>query len=251
MSIKSRKFISGGSLVVLLLIGIVVFLLAPAFTNSNTSAADALSDALSQTEQVKSYRFTVDSKMVEEETVRMGSTEAVVVFGEGAHFVTRMEGVPLAEGGFQETLLLLGKQYIRSRPDGEWKTFDTNFDPGNIPSLTPQQDFQMVDQLSKLQNLGVEDVMGVPARKIRGDINLTLKAQKMWGNNVDESGVDHRDQFLAGSEELTVWVGEDDDLIRAYEVKSTFPRFKTLTPFHSWYRVEISNFNEALELPRP
>ena len=129
--------------------------------------------------------------------------------------------------------------------------------PSTMPLLEPHENFNLYSDLIDVRVLGEEQVNGVPATKVRGNINMQSKVEKIWGNPETQSpelsagSEDPRGQFLAGSEEFTGWVGINDGLLHAYELHGSYPAFGELLQFEYSLRAEYFDFNEPLVLPTP
>ena len=218
----------------------------PLETLKNTEAAPV---------KVSTYRYTMDAwqtPQLEGDTDYKTFSEFTVVVGEGMHVITRMEG-----GGYHESLLLDGVQHFRNGPNEAWQTSYSSFDPSTMPLLEPHENFNLYSDLIDVRVLGEEQVNGVPATKVRGNINMQSKVEKIWGNPETQSpelsagSEDPRGQFLAGSEEFTGWVGINDGLLHAYELHGSYPAFGELLQFEYSLRAEYFDFNEPLVLPTP
>ncbi len=216
---------------------------------------EILRSAEAATTQVSTYRFTIDAfqtPQVEGDTDYKTFSEFTVVSGKGMLVISRLDG-----GGYHESLLLDGVQHFRNGPDEAWQTVYSGSNPSAISPLEPQGNLNLFSDLIDASVLGEEEVNGVPATKIRGNINMQSKVEKIWGNPDTQSTEfnagteDPRGQFLAGSEEFTGWVGINDGLLYAYELHGAYPAFGELLQFEYMQRVEYFDFNEPLVLPTP
>lgn len=177
-------------------------------------------------------------------------TDAVVVFDEGMHVVVR------ANDSYSESLLIEGgRQYQRDSADGAWEMHPSSFDRSNMATLDSNRHFRIIDDLTQSTIVGEESLRGMPVTKITGRFDMEARAESIWGDlneqdaSLREASSDPRAQMVAGSEEFVAWVGVDSGMIHAYEVRGSYPAVGELLSLEFWYRVDFSDFNEALELP--
>ena len=251
MKLRSRLAVLAVGLPVIAAAGIGVLAIAPVLTNPHVSAEELLAAAESESRKVERCRFNIVAMQAEGTTIVATSTQAVVIKGKGFHVINLVEGIPPSEGGYQETLLVQGREYSRTHPDGEWTSTESRFDPDTAPTLSQDSYLRVLDDLSHSEVVGEEEIDGVPSRKIRGNVDLAAKAEEIWGADPSERGIKHREQFVSGSQQIVIWVGKEDSIIRAYEVTSEFPGLEDLPANNSRYRVVISDFDAALQLPNP
>ena len=246
VSAKGRFVLAG--MIALVVIAVVAYLIFAA--GSGASAPQLLAAAQAKTAEATSYRLVIEARQSGEVGEYQTFTEIVMVVGEGIHMISRTQRES-APQEYQESLLVQDRRFVRAGPTEAWESSVNSFDPSVIQSLTPSDRLQLVDGLVSPEIVGEEEVNGVPCTKIRGETDMHMRAGTIWGDDVDEYEVEPKGQFVAGSEDFTVWVGVDDGLVRAYEATSSYPRFDTLSSFDTWYRVEFSDFNAPLELPNP
>lgn len=221
-----------------------------AMPTGNISAQEILEDARDNNSAVKTYKFTIDlwqTPQIEGDPPRYEAfTEAVVVFNQGMHVVTR------GNDSYSESLLKNGRQYQRDNADDAWEEHQSNFDSSEMVTLDSTKHFQIVNDLVDSTIVGEETLRDVQVTKITGGFDLQERAQDIWGDSQEqdaEGSQEPRQQMLAGSEEFVGWVGIEDGLIHAYEVSGSYPAEGELLPFEFWYRVDFSEFNEPLTLP--
>ena len=133
----------------------------------------------------------------------------------------------------------------------------TAFSVPQMATVDSVRNARVVDGLVDSVVVGEETLHGVRVTKIKGNVDLRARAEKLWSDvqdgdpppSEDSEAAQVRDQMLAGVEELVGWIGVEDGLFHAFEVSASFPRVGELLPFQYAYRVEFSAFNEPLELP--
>ena len=223
------------------------------------SPMEILRQAESATGRLSSYRYTMDvwqSAQVAGESDYRSFTEITVVSGKGTHIATRVEGSGYS--GYSESLLLDGTWYLRNGPDEAWQSLSSNDDSGEVAMLEYQEDTSPANNLIDARVLGEERVNGILTTKIRGNVNMQAKVERIWGDSQSQStefqashDEDPRKQHLAGSEVVTGWVGVEDNLLHALETRGSFPASGELLAYEYRIRVEFFDFNEPLELPTP
>ena len=198
---------------------------------------------------VESYKFTIDARF----TVHVEGgpehqethTEAVVVVDEGMH-VKATEN-----GNHVETLLLLdGREYHRESATGPWEEWSF---PGSEPVTanfpSPRDHIQILDGLTDESHEGEEILRGVRVNKIVGNMDMAQQVEETWG---DIAGGGYlRAQMLAGTVEVTLWVGVEDGLLRAYTMEGSFPAVGEAFAYQYSMEMRFSHFNAPLELPSP
>ena len=175
-------------------------------------------------------------------------TEAVVVSDKGMH-------VKATENGdYGETLLVDGTQYHRDSDAGPWEDWSS---PGSVPLApnfpSPMDHLQILESLTDVSNEGEEVLRGVRVNKITlAKMDMARQVREAWGDDVpDGAGGDLRTQMLAGSVAVTVWVGVEDGLLRAYTMEGSFPAVGEAFAHQYSMDVRFSHFNEPFELPSP
>ncbi len=174
-------------------------------------------------------------------------TEAVVVVDEGMH-VTWTEN-----GRYGETLLVDGTQYHRDSDAGPWEDWSS---PGSVPLApnfpSPRDHFQILESLTDVSNEGEEVLRGVRVNKIVGEMDMARQVREAWGDDVPAGGGGYlRSQMLAGAVAVTVWVGVEDGMLRAYTMEGSLPAVGQAFAYQYSMDVRFSHFNEPFELPSP
>ena len=255
MSIRNSRILllSAGAIVLATALALSAWLM---LTNRppDVSAQELLEQARSKNTTAESYRYTLDgwqTAQVEGDPARYETTtEATFVFDEGFHVITRGGDSP---NGYSETLLLSGKHYRRSSPDGEWKqTVDGGRFYSN-PELKPSSDgaFNTIDGLIDQRVVATETLNGVQVIKVTGQHDLVEQANAIWNgpDNVDPGSRDSYNQMVAGREDFTGWIGVEDGMLHAQEVSGSYPAAGEMLAMTFWHRYEFSYFNEKLTLP--
>ncbi len=215
------------------------------------SAEEILHQVRTKTAVVSTYKFTTDARF----TVHVEggpehqemNIEVVVVVNEGMY-------VKATENGrYSETLLLGGGEYHRESDAGPWEEW-ANPLPGpettNFPN--PKDHFQILDSLTDVSQEGEEVFQGVRVNKITGKMDTARQVREAWGDDVPAGGGgDLRAQMLSGTVTVTVRVGVEDGLLRAYTMEGSFPAVGEAFAYQYSIEVRFSHFNEPLELPSP
>ena len=214
------------------------------------SAEEILDQGRTKTAGVATYKFTIDARF----TVQVEDgpehqemhTQATVVVDEGMH-VTWTEN-----GRYGETLLLDGAQYDRESDAGPWEEWSF---PGNGPVTanfpSPRDHIQILDGLTDLSHEGEEIVRGVRVNKVTGNMDMAQQVEETWGDGAGGGGGDLRAQTLAGTVAVTLWVGAEDGLLRAYTMEGSFPAVGEAFAYQYSMETRFSHFNEPLTLPSP
>ncbi len=216
------------------------------------SAEQTLGHGRVNNSSLESYKFTIDAVFTvhveggpEQQEMH---TDAVVVVDEGMH-VKATEN-----GNHVETLLLLdGREYHRESATGPWE--ERSF-PGSEPVTanfpSPRDHLQILESLTDVSNEGEEVLRGVRVNKIVGEMDMARQVREAWGDDVPAgAGRDLRTQMLAGSVAVTVWVGVEDGLLRAYTMEDSLPAVGEAFAHQYSMDVRFSHFNEPFELPSP
>ena len=231
--------------------------LAVDLSSATTSAQKLVEVAQAKNRAVQSYRFSIElwqTPQTEGDPPRYeSSTQGVVVVNEGIHVVTQWQG-----DRYRELLVVDGQQYSRTRAEGPWEVMPTAFSTSQMVTVDSVRNARVVDGLGDAVVVGEETLHGVRVTKVKGNVDLRARAEKLWSDvqdgdpppSEDSEEAQVRDQMLAGVEEFVGWIGVEDGLFYAFEVSGAFPGVGELLPFQYGYRVEFSAFNEPpLELP--
>lgn len=215
------------------------------------SAEEMLGHGRVNNSSLESYKFTMDARFtvhVEGGPERQEMhTDAVVVSDKGM-YVKATE-----DGDHSETLLVDGTQYHRDSDAGPWEDWSS---PGSVPLApnfpSPRDHFQILESLTDVSNEGEEVLRGVRVNKIVGEMDMARQVREAWGDDVPAGAVgDLRTQMLAGSAAVTVWVGVEDGLLRAYTMEGSLPAVGEAFAYQYLMDVRFSHFNEPFELPSP
>ena len=230
--------------------------LAVGMSSGTASAQELLELAQAKNGAVQTYRFSMElwqTPQTEGDPPRYETfTEGIVVANEGLHVVTQRK-----DGPYSETLLMEGQQYSRTRPEGPWGVMPTAFSASQMVTVESVRNARVVDGLVDTVVVGEETLHGVRVTKVKGNVDLRARAEKLWSDvqdgdpppSEDSEEAQVRDQMLAGVEEFVGWIGAEDGLLHAFEVSGAFPGVGELLPFQYGYRAEFSAFDEPLELP--
>ena len=171
---------------------------------------------------------------------------------EGIHVVTKWHGDP-----YRELLVVDGQQYSRTRAEGPWEVRPTAFSASQMVTVDSVRNARVVDGLVDAVVVGEETLHGVRVTRVKGNVDLRARAEKLWSDvqdgdpppSEDSEEAQVRGQMLAGVEEFVGWLGVEDGFLHAFEVSASFPSVGELLSFQYGYRAEFSAFDEPLELP--
>ena len=150
-----------------------------------------------------------------------------------------------------------GQQYSRTRAEGPWEVRPTAFSASQMDTVDSVRNARVVDGLVDAVVVGEETLHGVRVTRVKGNVDLRARAEKLWSKvqdgdpppSEDSEEAQVRDQMLAGVEKFVGWIGVEDGLLHAFEVSASFPGVGELLAYQYGYRAEFSAFNEPLELP--
>lgn len=223
------------------------------FFPSPADAYEILQNAADQKTVVSTYKITrsaghgPQSPGDPETYESSGST--LVVEGKGLYSVTETPGGPM------EYLLYRDKQYYRAANSGPWREMRESTANFEFPTLDSVNHSGLVESLDEAEVVGTETFQGVQTTKIVARRNQAEKVEAIWGNVEDldrETRVaitDPRNQMLAGTEIITVWVGKENGLIYRYMSEGTYPAEGELLAFTTWETITFSDFNGDLSIP--
>ncbi len=114
-----------------------------------------------------------------------------------------------------------GQQYSRTRAEGPWEVTPTAFSVSQMATVDSVRNARVVDGLVDSVVVGEETLHGVRVTKVKGNVDLRARAEKLWSDvqdgdpppSEDSEEAQVRDQMLAGVEEFVGWIGAEDGLI--------------------------------------
>ncbi len=159
-------------------------------------------------------------------------------------------------GEYEETVLLEGFEYYRNAPNDEWQVRTSRFSPGNIAPINAMTHLKYTSELTGSEEIGEDFYRGVEVIKIAGNSVMETKAERLfpdpqsWSAEQEAFHSDARSQFLLGSEEVEVWIGEEDDLVRKVIVVANFPEYGKEEAYSFVAEMTFSDFNQtSFEIP--
>ena len=199
------------------------------------SPEDVVRESVTATEAVKSFHFTIDSQGIPRSTSGLqllgAEGDAVVPDRVRADVSGTFAGVALTT-----QLIAIGDDlWIKDPLEGRWRRIDVGTTPAVL--LDPAEGvLGVMRRVGELSDEGLEELGGVTTRRIHGTVDAADVAPLVA---VSPGG---------GKVEATLWIGEEDRILRRIEVKGPVAANE---PEEALRVVGISRFDEPVTIEPP
>jgi hypothetical protein len=204
---------------------------------SDDDAAQLVQDSAARTGEVETFHFVLDvrSAPVESTGLRLTSAEGDVVVPERA-VSTDVSGT-FAGISLTTQLIAIGDDvWLKDPLTRDWTKLDVNTTP--ISLLDPAEGILgVMSRVENAETAGTEEIDGVTVRRITGTAKASDVAPLVAVSSPRDAEVD-----------ITLWIGEDDQLLRRVEVSGAVGEEDSPDAVRSF---EVSRFDEPVAVEPP
>lgn len=229
-------------------VAIVAIAMAAIWVNQPTDAMAMLDESASAASQLCSFRYRIAATQIEH-----GHEVRAVTVGEVSQDDLHVKTIA-SDGTYEETVRVGDKAFYRTG-NSEWQVTQVP-NPCETCSMSASV-AQIAEALADVEVVGEEMVNGTLTTHLAGHSDMAQEAKRLWPDfdTADPEMQQYwelpRQQFLAGTQYVDLWVANNDKLITRMRAQASFPAVLDLEPYSFDTTIDYFDFNADITIEAP